>query len=130
MILTQLTGRLLPPVRSGLRCGVTELQARRVYPVRRSKPSNGSVLSKSALATTKGHDYLVDGQVVARDHFEILDRAVALGAQHVFHLHRVDDAEFLAGFNLIALLHREAKLVSSALEPGFEAGAYCTKPAG
>src|SRR3954447_1888880 len=31
------------------------------------------------------------------------NRAVALGAQHVFHLHRLDDAERLAGLDLLAL---------------------------
>src|SRR5215469_9802231 len=47
-------------------------------------------------------DDLIDRQAVARRGGDARDTAVALGTQHVLHLHRLDDGQRLAGFDLLA----------------------------
>src|SRR5258708_2221800 len=51
---------------------------------------------RSSLILLVLQNHCVDRQRVAGFGGDAFDRAVALGAQHVFHLHRLDDREHLA----------------------------------
>ena len=66
-------------------------------------PGDAAVPSPSG----KLHDHRVDGDAVARLDADFLDDAVALGAQDVFHLHRLDHGQRLAGLDLLALGDRD-----------------------
>jgi DJ-1/PfpI family len=50
----------------------------------------------------KFEDYLVHGQAVARIGADAPDPPVALGSQHIFHLHCLDDGERFSGLDLLA----------------------------
>src|SRR5208282_6827079 len=47
-------------------------------------------------------NHRVDSDAVARLDADFLDRAVALGAQNILHLHRLDHRQRLAGLDLLA----------------------------
>src|SRR5208282_1444350 len=60
------------------------------------------VFGASARFLGEFHDYRVDGDAVARLDGYLLDDAVALGAQDVLHLHRLDDSQGFARLDLLA----------------------------
>ena len=60
--------------------------------------------SISPVASRELEDHLIDREAVAGLRAQFGDRAVALGAQHVLHLHRLDDGERLAGLDLLTFL--------------------------
>src|SRR5579883_1540796 len=50
---------------------------------------------------------LIDGETVARLGAYLGDLGVALGAQHILHLHGLDYGELLAGLDLLSLIDGE-----------------------
>src|SRR6516225_10550562 len=63
--------------------------------------------SREALASSEFQDHGVDREAVARLGMYFLHRAVALGAQHVLHLHRLNDGKRFTRLDLLALTHRD-----------------------
>src|ERR1700722_19999344 len=53
------------------------------------------------------HDHRVDRQRIAFLGYDLLHGGVALGEQHVLHLHRLDHAQRFARFDLLPLTHRD-----------------------
>src|SRR5262245_1247198 len=66
------------------------------------KAEAAQVLLQLPAALNEFHDHGIDRQAVARLGPDRLHDPLALGAQHVFHFHRLDDAERIARLDLLA----------------------------
>ena len=68
--------------------------------------NSGSSAGEGACARLlEFQDDLIDGQRIARGGTEFLHLAVAFGAQHVLHLHRLDHRQGFAGLDFEARFH-------------------------
>jgi len=54
----------------------------------------------------KGHNHLIDGKAVTGLGFDLFDRCVLGGAQHVFHFHGFNHGQLFTRFDLLARFHR------------------------
>src|SRR3546814_7255685 len=70
-------------------------------------------------------DDLIGGEAVARFGGDRLDHAVAFGAQDILHLHRLDDAEFLAGLDLPARSEEHTSELQSLMRISY--AVFCLK---